>query len=194
MLIVGLGNPEGKYFHTWHNLGFLCVDVLAERLGAKMKKKGNQLFGLVPPVNGVELLLLKPLTYMNRSGEAVLAVMRKYKLGVEDVIVFVDDLYIDKGNVRLVQGGSNAGHNGIRSINNLVGDNKYVKVRVGCKPEKPPHSMANYVLSRFPEDELPTVREGVHKAVDAVQMLVDGIALREVQQQFNATNKQEGEE
>jgi len=95
-LIVGLGNPEGKYFQTYHNLGFLAVDEIAKRHNAEFKKKGNQM-----TVQIGNAILLKPLTYMNLSGQAVVAVSRKFKIAPENIIVIVDDLYIEKGSIRL---------------------------------------------------------------------------------------------
>jgi len=159
-LIVGLGNPEGKYFDTYHNIGFLCAEKLAEQFGVEFKKKGNQLlakcdFGYI----------LKPLTYMNLSGQAVQAVARKHK--IENIIVFVDDIYIDKGSIRVRFGGSGGSHNGLKSINQILGTNQYTKIRVGIKPDKEPHSMSHYVLSKIDGDL------AIDKAVEAALGLIN---------------------
>src|SRR5215510_6641247 len=104
-LVVGLGNPEGKYFGTYHNAGFLAVDALAAQVGTGFKKKGNQMFCDFRTDNA-KVFILKPLTYMNLSGQAVVALSRKYKIVPENIVVFMDDLYIDKGHIRITFGGS----------------------------------------------------------------------------------------
>jgi len=188
-LIVGLGNPEGKYFRTYHNLGFLAVDEIATRHSLEYKKKGNQMTaGLPHNGNMPHAILLKPLTYMNRSGEAVVAITRKSNLPVENIIVIYDDLYIDKGKIRITRGGSHAGHNGIRSINALLPATNYIRIKVGIKPEREPHCMANYVLSKITSEEVDIVRESIELAADAAFELIDGIPLERVQAKYNCRN------
>ena len=182
-LIVGLGNPEGKYFNTYHNIGFVCAEKLAVEVGAEFKKKGNQLiakcdFGFI----------LKPLTYMNLSGQAVQAVARKYKIEPERIIVFVDDLYIDKGNIRVSFGGSSGGHNGLKSINEILGTNQYIKIRVGIKPVETKKSQSDYVLSKIDVGDRFYIEDAIQKAVEAALMLLKGEKLEAVQGKFNATN------
>ena len=143
---------------------------------------GNQLLAKADKV-----LILKPLTYMNLSGQAVVAVMRKHKIAPENLIVFMDDLYIDKGNIRVRFGGSGGGHNGIRSIDELLKTNKYTKIKIGIKPEKPPHSMANYVLSKIKDQ--PIIDEALSKAVEAATMLLGGEGLEKVQGLYNVRNE-----
>ena len=183
LLITGLGNPEGKYFNTYHNIGFLCADKLAAELGVEFKKKGNQMlakcdFGFI----------LKPLTYMNLSGQAVQAVARKYKIAPERIIVFVDDLYIDKGNIRIALGGGAAGHNGLKSINEILGTNQYIKIRVGIKPVETKKSQSDYVLSKIDAGDKFYIEDAIAKAVEAAKMFIKGETLSKIQGQFNATN------
>jgi len=183
MLFVGLGNPEGKYFNTYHNIGFLCADKLASELGAELKKKGNQMiakcgFGFV----------LKPLTYMNLSGQAVQAVARKYKIAPERIIVFVDDLYIDKGNIRVAFGGGAAGHNGLKSINEILGTNQYIKIRVGIKPVETKKSQSEYVLSKITTGDKFYIDDAIKKAVEAALMIIEGETLAKVQGAYNESN------
>lgn len=183
ILVVGLGNPEGKYFNTYHNIGFTCAEKLAMKSSADFKKKGNQLiakcdFGFI----------LKPLTYMNLSGQAVQAVARKYRIAPENIIVFVDDLYIDKGNVRITYGGSSGGHNGLKSINEILGMNQYNKIRVGIKPVDTKKSQSDYVLSKVDAGDKFYIDHAIEKAVDAALMLINGEALSKVQSLFNAAN------
>jgi PTH1 family peptidyl-tRNA hydrolase len=178
-LVVGLGNPEGKYFNTYHNVGFVCAEKLAQEVGAEFKKKGNQSVAVAD-----KLYILKPLTYMNLSGQAVQAVLRKHRIAVENLMIFADDIYIDKGNIRVSFGGSSGGHNGLNNINEIIGTKQYTKIRVGVKPEKSPHSITNYVLSKVDKDD----NLAIEKAVKAALMLITGESLEKVQNVFNTTN------
>lgn len=189
-LVVGLGNPEGKYFQTYHNVGFLAVDNLCARFNLQFKKKGNQLLSQYKtPNTGDTVFVLKPLTYMNLSGQAVAAVARKYKIETEDIIVFTDDLYIDKGNIRISAGGSGGGHNGLRSINDILKSNKYIKIRIGIKPEKPPkNGNANYVLSKIDAESRPLVDVAIEKAVNAAISITDGETVAKMQNLYNTVN------
>jgi PTH1 family peptidyl-tRNA hydrolase len=224
-LVVGLGNPEGKYFNTYHNVGFVCCELLAGQFSAitaataqnakgksnTFQKKGNQLiatYHLTPSVTtrlplptahcplptniDAACHLLKPLTYMNNSGQAVVAVARKHKIAPENIIVFTDDLYIDKGNIRVTAGGSSGGHNGLKSINELLGSNAYTKIRVGIK-EDPAQSTksispANYVLSKIDAESRPRIDAACEQAVSAATMLLCGAPLAAVQNVYNKTN------
>lgn len=147
-LVVGLGNPEGKYFETWHNLGFKAAELFAGP--QTFKKKGNQLL-CETKVGDAKVIILKPLTYMNLSGQAVVAVSRKYKIPPENIIVFVDDIYLDVGTVRLKKSGGAGGHNGLKSVAELLKATNYVKIKIGAKPQTDVKgNTADYVLSRIP--------------------------------------------
>ena len=187
-LAVGLGNPEGKYFQTYHNAGFLAAELLAERNNALFKKKGNQMLCDFKAGNA-KVIVLKPLTYMNSSGQAVVAAARKHKIASENIIVLFDDMYIEKGNIRIRFGGSGGGHNGIRSIDELLGTNKYIKIKIGIMPEKEPHSTSNYVLSKIDKQSKPLIDEALQKAADAAMMLINGEKLDKVQGLYNKTNE-----
>ena len=183
MLIVGLGNPEGKYFKTYHNVGFNAVEIVAEKLDTEFKKKGNQLMAKVDNV-----LILKPLTYMNLSGQAVVAVTRKHKIKPENVIVLYDDLYIDKGHIRISYGGSGGGHNGIRSINELLGTNQYTKIRIGIKPTKEPHCTKKYVLEKIDADSRILIEPAINDAVNCAIAMINGEPIETLQQKYNTRN------
>ncbi|MCL2570175.1 MAG: aminoacyl-tRNA hydrolase [Firmicutes bacterium] len=195
-LIVGLGNPEGKYFETYHNIGFKAVEMLATALGFEWKKKGNQLVAQTASTGLFKkdgnILLLKPLTYMNRSGEAVVALTRKQRIPSDRIIVVYDDLFIDKGKIRIVKGGSSAGHNGIKSINLLLDDTNYIKIKMGIKPEKEPRTKADYVLSKIPTDEKEILTNAMQQAVDAIQDMLNGERFEIVQGKHNTKNISEG--
>lgn len=170
-LVVGLGNPEGKYFETWHNLGFKAAERFAGDL--TFTKKGNQLITDTHE-KGNKVIILKPLTYMNLSGQAVVAVCRKYKIPAEQVIIFVDDIYLDIGTVRLKKSGGAGGHNGLKSINELLQATTYTKIKIGAKPTTDiKGNTASYVLAKIPADQ----RDAVNTAIDtAVQIAHDVIA------------------
>lgn len=183
-VVVGLGNPEGRFNGTWHNIGFACLEGLKAELGIEFKKKGNQLLA-----QHEGTIFLMPLTYMNLSGQAVVAVARKYKIAPENIIVVCDDLYIDKGNIRLSIGGSGGGHNGLKSITELLGTAAYIRVRVGIAPTEKPASMANYVLSRVDKESEPAVNKAVGDARSAVLELVNGAKFEAVQGKYNVKNR-----
>ena len=189
-LVVGLGNPEGKYFQTYHNMGFLVADEMATRLGLDFTKKGNFLTTDFLTAKGEKCIIIKPLTYMNRSGEAVLHHVRKYKIPHERIIVLVDDLHIDRSKIKIAVGGGHNGHNGIRNISALLGSppesqGNYAKVKLGIKPEKPPEVIANYVLMRFREDEKPLITEGIKLGADATLAIVNGETIQNIQTKYN---------
>lgn len=172
-LVVGLGNPEGKYFETWHNLGFKAAERFAD--GLTFTKKGNQLITSTHE-NGNKVIILKPLTYMNLSGQAVIAVCRKFKIPTEQVIVFVDDIYLDIGTVRLKKSGGSGGHNGLKSINELMQATNYTKIKIGAKPVSDiKGNTANYVLSKIPESVRTTVDTAIDQAVQIAHDVIAGV-------------------
>lgn len=172
-LVVGLGNPEGKYFETWHNLGFKAVERFAGDLS--FTKKGNQMLATTHK-NGQKIILLKPLTYMNLSGQAVVAVSRKYKIPPEQVIVFVDDIYLDIGTVRLKKSGSAGGHNGLKSVSELLQSTSYVKIKIGAKPTTDiKGNTAAYVLSKIPDEVRPTLNTAIDQAVAIAHDVIAGV-------------------
>lgn len=172
-LVVGLGNPEGKYFETWHNLGFKAAERFAGDL--PFTKKGNQMLANTH-INGNKIIILKPLTYMNLSGQAVIAVCRKFKIPAEQVIVFVDDIYLDIGTVRLKKSGGAGGHNGLKSINELLQATNYTKIKIGAKPTGDiKGNTANYVLSKIPAADRPTIDAALDNAVQIAHDVIAGV-------------------
>ncbi len=174
-LIVGLGNPGEKYAFTRHNAGFLCLDLLADKVGAKLSKiKFKGVYGEAV-IGGKRCILLKPQTYMNNSGESVRAVADFYKIPPERILVLFDDISLACGKLRIRRKGSAGGHNGIKSIAAHLGSEAFprIKLGVGEKPN-PEWDLADWVLSNFKKEELTALREASDSACDAVQKIVSG--------------------
>ena len=174
-IIAGLGNPEPKYEITRHNAGFLAIDRIAENLNVSIKKmKFHALIGEAE-LGGERCLLLKPLTYMNKSGEAIAEAMRYYQIPPERVLVLFDDISLDPGKLRIRQKGSAGGHNGIKSIIEMTKSSDFprIKIGVGKKPH-PDYDLADWVLSKFKKEELPLMDESFTHAADAAAMIVSG--------------------
>jgi len=173
-LIVGLGNPGRKYEKTRHNAGFIAVDALSAKHGIRVDRvKWNALTG-DGTINGHRCLLMKPQTYMNNSGEAVVQAMRFYKLQPEQVIVLLDDITLEPGVMRIRRKGSDGGQKGMRSIIQLCGSDQFprIKLGVGKKPH-PDYELADWVLSDFSANERKQLDSAVENAVDAVALMVE---------------------
>ncbi len=154
-LIVGLGNPGDKYRGTRHNVGFAALSYLVNHYGFDDFKKQAKYKALMTEglIAGEKVILLKPQTFMNLSGESVLPLLSFYKLKPEDVVVIYDELDVDCGKMRLRKGGGAAGHNGIKSIIGAIGA-EFIRFRIGIKPIKPfPGDTADYVLGKLSNEE-----------------------------------------
>ena len=174
-LIVGLGNPDKKYENTRHNCGWMAIDHLADKLGCKVNKIKFKSFVGECRINNKRALLMKPTTYMNNSGQAVVEAMNFYKLPPENVIVVFDDISLDVGKMRIRQKGSDGGQKGMRSIIYLSGKDTFprIKIGIGAKPN-PDWDLADWVLSRFSKDEGKLLEEMFDNAADAIALMVDG--------------------
>jgi PTH1 family peptidyl-tRNA hydrolase len=189
MLIVGLGNPGPEYAATRHNVGFLVVDRLLERAtGGGWQRKFSGDFSQVE-LGGRRLYLLKPQTFMNRSGRAVGAAASFYKVPPTDVLVVHDELDVPFATQRLKRGGGEAGHNGLRSVTEGLGSKDYVRLRFGVGKPGPEFrgSGADFVLQGFAPTERATLDDLVERAADAVALVVD----RGVDEAMNAINRRE---
>lgn len=183
-LIIGLGNPGKPYEHTRHNIGFDVIDELANKWNAPLNQlKFNGMYASVHRPEG-KVILLKPLTYMNLSGESVRPLMDYFDIDVEDIIVIYDDLDLETGKLRLRGKGSAGGHNGIKSLIQHLGTQEFNRIRVGVN--RPPAGMqvADYVLSKFSKDDQVVVNEAISKSCDAVEMALSKPFL-EVMNHFN---------
>lgn len=183
-LIIGLGNPGKPYEHTRHNIGFDVIDELANRWNAPLNQtKFNGMYATVHRPEG-KVILLKPLTYMNLSGECVRPLMDYFDIEIEDIIVIYDDLDLETGKLRLRGKGSAGGHNGIKSLIQHLGTQEFNRIRVGVS--RPPAGMkvADYVLAKFSKEDQPIVKEAVEKSCDAVETALKKPFL-EVMNKFN---------
>lgn len=174
-LIVGLGNPGPKYAQTRHNVGFLFVDELARSKGATFRPEAK-FHGEVCKLHldGRELWLLKPNTFMNRSGQAVAALARFYKIPPEAILVVHDELDIPAGQLRLKKGGGHGGHNGLRDIIGQLGSREFLRLRIGIDHPGHASEVSNYVLSKAGPDERICTEAAVDEALRALPQIIDG--------------------
>ena len=173
-LLVGLGNPGAEYVRTRHNAGFMAIDLLAERHGQGQvaRSKFNAML-LDVPVNGQRCLLMKPVTYMNRSGQAVTEAARFFKLDpAKDVLVLVDDVALPCGTVRLKASGGAGGHNGLTDIARKLGSENYARLRIGIDEKPPMMRLEDYVLGRFTEEQIDRLTPALKQAADAAEGFV----------------------
>lgn len=174
-LIVGLGNPGGKYEITRHNAGFLCADLFAESMNTEIKRLKYHALTAEVNIDGHRCLLMKPQTFMNNSGEAVGEAAKFYKIPAEKVIVMFDDISLPIGKLRVRRKGSAGGHNGIKSIISHLGSENFprVKIGVGAKPH-PDYDLADWVLTSFKKEDFPALKEAMVNAGEAVKLIVNG--------------------
>jgi len=176
-LIVGLGNPGPEYQWTPHNLGFLAVDELANRGGIRVERPEAQALVGLGKVAGEEVILAKPQTYMNLSGNSVGRLMDKYEVEPEELLVMFDERDLPWGMIRIGERGSPGTHNGAKSVISAVGTEEMARLRLGCGPDHPVGDLAAYVLRPMKKNELEAAGEMVTAAGDAVELiLTQGIA------------------
>lgn len=172
LVIIGLGNPEKDYRWTRHNVGFEVINKLAYDWGIEINRaKFRAHFGEGTRA-GQKVLLAKPQTFMNLSGESVREILHFYKLTPESLIVIYDDTALDLGCVRVRESGSAGGHNGMKNILYQLGTDAFVRVRVGIGAKPPGYDLADYVLSRFKKEEQESMVDGISLAGDAVELIL----------------------
>lgn len=173
-IVVGLGNPDRKYENTRHNAGFITIDAFAEKHGVTIDRLKYKSYCTTVEIGDAKVLLMKPQTYMNNSGEAVTEAMNFYKIPPENVIIIFDDISLDVGAMRIKRKGSDGGQKGMRSIIYLSGCDTFprVKIGIGHKPEK--WDLADWVLSQFSENEKKTINDVAEKAGNAVELILGG--------------------
>lgn len=171
-IIVGLGNPGKKYEHTRHNAGFDVLDILAEEYDIKIDKiKHKALIG-EGRIGSEKVVLVKPQTYMNLSGESVQSVFQFYKVDMDHLIVVYDDIDLDIGKLRIRKKGSAGSHNGMKSIIKCLGSQDFPRIRVGVSKPEPNRDLADFVLSRVPKDQADDMISGLEKAVKTVEEII----------------------
>lgn len=189
-IIAGLGNPTKEYENTRHNIGFMAIDALAEKYSISvMSCKHKALIGK-GAINGNKVVLVKPLTYMNLSGEAIRAIIDYYKADAEsELIVIYDDVSLDVGQLRIRKKGSAGGHNGIKNIIAQLGHDTFLRIKIGVGEKPKGYDLADYVLGHFNKEELAVMKESLEKVDGAVNLMLAG----EVDRAMNDYNKKSSE-
>lgn len=188
-IIAGLGNPGKRYENTRHNVGFDAIDELVDRYripGSGVSHKAMVGKGIM---EGQKVLLAKPLTYMNLSGEAIRGLVDYYKIDPEtELLVIYDDISLEPGNIRIRKKGSAGGHNGIKSIIAQLGTQNFQRIRIGVGEKPKNWDLADYVLGTFGKEDRPLVEEALGNAAEAAAMIVQG-KIDEAMNRFNRTNE-----
>ena len=185
-IIVGLGNPTNEYAGTRHNVGFDVIDQIADKYNISVTERKHRAFCGKGVIGGQKVILVKPQTYMNLSGESVRSVLDFYKVDVEtELLVIFDDVSLDVGQLRIRKKGSAGGHNGIKNIIQHLGTNVFQRIKVGVGEKPKDYDLADYVLGHFSKGEKEQMEEGYKKAVNAVELMLQG----EVDAAMNEFNK-----
>ena len=188
-IIAGLGNPGKRYENTRHNVGFDAIDELVDRYripGSGVSHKAMVGKGIM---EGQKVLLAKPLTYMNLSGEAIRGLVDYYKIDPEtELLVIYDDISLEPGNIRIRKKGSAGGHNGIKSIIAQLGTQNFLRIRIGVGEKPKGWDLADYVLGTFGKEDRPLVEEALGNAAEAAAMIIQG-KIDEAMNRFNRTKE-----
>lgn len=172
-LVVGLGNPGQKYDKTRHNIGFDVIDAIGEKYNIDINEKKSKGLCGSGYVEGQKVILVKPQTFMNLSGDCAAPLMNFYKLDPEtELIVIFDDISLDPGNIRIRKKGSAGGHNGIKDIIAKTGSDRFSRIKVGVGAKPADWDLADHVLSRFSKEDRVSVEDAIDEAVDALALMV----------------------
>jgi PTH1 family peptidyl-tRNA hydrolase len=175
-VVVGLGNPGEEYEWSRHNLGFMLIDKLGKAAGVGKFRRECQALAARVEMGSKSVLLVKPQTYMNLSGEAVSCLFKKYEATAADLIVVSDDLALPFGKIRIRARGTSGGHNGLKSIIAAAGTDEFTRLRIGIQPEHPLADSKKFVLDSFPMTARTTVEETLEKSAEAVRTIIeDGV-------------------
>ena len=172
LLFVGLGNPTPNSENNRHNIGFKIIDAINQKFGLSKQKPKFKGLLTTGTISGKKVYAIKPLTFMNNSGICIRELIEYFKIGVEDIIVFHDDLDIDFGKVKAKFGGSSAGHNGVASIDKFIGKD-YSRVRIGIGKPENKMSVSDFVLNDFSDDEQEHLEKITHNIIDSIAILID---------------------
>lgn len=190
-LIAGLGNPGSEYEHTRHNMGFDVADELARRWHVTSWQDNMQARIATVMRKGEKILLVKPMTYMNESGQAVGAIARYYKIPAEDIYIICDDLDLPPGKTRIRMKGASGGHNGIKSLIAHLGTEEFNRFRIGVGHPKDGHTVIEHVLGRPYGDDVAVIEEAKQHIADAVEGALD-MGMEKAMNQFNPRHKKGG--
>ena len=172
-LIVGLGNPEEEYARTRHNMGFDVINKLSEKLNIKVNKnKFNSLYG-TGTINGEKIVLVKPQTYMNLSGEAVRDFKNFYKVSQENIIIIHDDLDIEPGIIKIRKKGGPGTHNGMKSVVHEIQTEEFPRIRVGIGNPEYKNDLLNYILTKIPEEDYSVLENAINNAANAIEEIIN---------------------
>ena len=186
LVIVGLGNPDDKYQGTRHNVGFDVIDLLAEKYNIAVDTKKHRAYIGKGIIGGQKVILAKPQTYMNLSGESVRSLVEYYKVDPEtELLIIFDDISLDVGQLRIRKKGSAGGHNGIKNIIANLGTSVFQRIKVGVGEKPKGYDLADYVLGRFSKEDRELIKEGFECAAEAVAM----ITAVEIDQAMNKYNR-----
>ena len=173
-MVVFLGNPGTKYDGTRHNAGFMVSDVLADRCGVKIQRLKNRALTATASIGGHQVLLVKPQTFMNLSGEAVRPLADYYKISPEHILVVSDEIALAPGRIRLRPGGSAGGHNGLKNIIACLGTDRFPRLRLGVgAPPHPDYAMVDWVLGKFQGEDAKLMADAAKRAADAAVCFVE---------------------
>lgn len=170
-LIVGLGNPGSRYAGTRHNIGFDSITALSDKYRIAVDKKECMALTGRGSIEGIKVLLAKPQTFMNLSGDSVRDLMQYYKISKEDLIVIFDDISLEPGNIRIRKKGSAGGHNGVKSIISCIGTDEFARIKVGVGAKPAQYDLADYVLGHFSGPDEEKIREALKKVVGAAVLM-----------------------
>lgn len=184
-IIVGLGNPEEKYLKTFHNMGYIAVGDVADKLGVKFKKKECEAYTAEANIRGEKVVLARPVTYMNASGRAVKQLLAKYKTDAAHLVVIYDDYDIPKASVRIRPSGSAGTHNGMRSVIAEIGTQNFARIRIGIRDTEVNIPIINYVLSEVRKDDYELFISACGRAAEAAIALAGGEAIENVMTKYN---------
>ena len=172
-LIAGLGNPTREYEKTRHNVGFEAIDILADKAGTTVtEKKHKALYGK-GYIGGQMVILAKPQTYMNLSGESIREIADFYKIEPENIIILCDDINLSEGQLRIRLKGSAGGHNGLKNIISHLGTQEFPRIRIGVGEKPRGMDLADYVLGRFPKEQQAVMEEAYRDAAEAACMMIE---------------------
>ena len=175
-LIVGLGNPEADYANTRHNMGFNVINKLAKEYNIELSRKKFNSEYEKTIIEGQNVVLVKPQTFMNSSGEAVIEFVNFYKIDLDKLIIIYDDIDIEPGKIRIRKSGSPSSHNGMKSIVNFLNSEKFPRIRVGIGKPKEHTDMIHHVIGPIPETEKDQLNQGTEKAKDAlIELIKNGV-------------------